>query len=297
MAKRILVVAQLALGDSHICKTQFLDKLSPALEVTVLCNEYNKFIFDKYDTCVENWPIARNRPIGTHLFNPTLNPGEYESVVLPSAHLLELLYARVRFKNRRLLVPCGKQFAQMQKNHSRLSYKGLERILIDASNWYELYQEFAEKVSLKFVGVAASKTNDRNSRRLAANNIKDRKRVVVCPHSNTRVKYKWLPDTLVMDIIERSKIDNAQIIIVSDQDLSKNLDLGQCDIFQPSEAISQLCDVDFDLGFFCDSFLSHFFANNVHKHYVYDSGVDRFHVKAKPPYAVMFDNISNEMWS
>ena len=272
-------------------------KLASSIEVTILCNEYNKFIFDEYETCVENWPIARNRPISRRLISSALNPAEYEAVVLPSAHLLELLFARLRFNNRLLLVPCGGQFAQMQKNESRMSYAGLEKIYIDASNWYELYQEFAEKINLKLVNDTAVQSSDKYPSGLDANNISGRKRILICPHSNIRVKYKWLPDALIMEIIKRGKIDGAQVIIVSDQDLSKTLDLSDCDILQPKQAVTQLSDVGFDRGFFCDSFLSHFFATNVRKHYVYDSRVDPFHEKAKPPGAVMFSNISDETWS
>jgi hypothetical protein len=289
----ILVIAQLALGDSEILRSQFLERLSCDIGVTVLCNSYNEFIFSAYERFIENWPIARNRPWGRRLFSRKIDPSRYNKIVLPSSHFRELLYARARFNNKKLLVAHGGHFFQMQKNDSKLSRIGLDSIELASDHWYSMYTEFAAKVNA-FFGESASKPAISRLEVLHRGSKYDD--VLVAPHSNDWVKYKWLPDSEVRRIVLAAKQYNLSVIIITDKQNGCRALVGdKVRLVTPQVAVESFSSQSFRVGFFCESFLAHFFAPKVRAQFIYDSGVDPFHKIAAPPSAVLFSSFNDSM--
>lgn len=287
---KVLVVAQLALGDSYILRENFLSVLPDDLEVTVLCHEYNQFIFTGYQLIIENWPIAVNRRWKWGVMFPSKKFDPFEHILIPSAHIRELIFARFRFKNSKLLVPKGNQFAKMQKNQNNLSYLGLDVLTLESGHWYELYTDFANAILKKF------KLQQKIVQGEPVNDVEYRNEIVLSPYSNLRVRYKWIPDAMVDLIIKDSLEKEREVILIADVEhrLEKHRMKGVV-FMTPSEAYKELDGKQFKTGYFCDSFMSHFFYNKVIAHRVFISRVDPFHRFAVPKHLEFIDN-SSDLW-
>lgn len=283
--KKVLIVAQLALGDSLILKKRGIKLVEQHIDVTILCNSYNEFIFKDYKKIIEDWPIAFNRNLDfSSIFYRNLKP-RFDDILIPSAHFKELLWARLRLDNKKIIIPSGNSFKKMQKNQSKFSQYGLKKINLKSTHWYELYNDFFKSYAA-LNGFETTYFEESSKINVFEDGI------ILSPYSRTRknrAEYKFIPRTFIEDIIRFGDKHNYKIYMIDFNKNEFNKKNNHVHITS-KEAYTKIRNNKFTFGFFCDSFMSHLFYKQIKNHYVYITKEDIFHRFAVPNDLIIFDN-------
>lgn len=274
--KTILVIAQLALGDSIVLIREFLQKIESSYETIILCNSYNYFLFEDYECIIEDWPISRRKV--KKFGNIYLNK-KYYGIALPSAHLREKIFARIRFPFQKLLIPTCSNLNLLARSNVSLFGNRLKFKLNDPKNHYEIYNQFA---------AALLNTETQNHQDTFINQMSKfvENDSIICPYSRGSGSYKNIPDEILIYIITNIIEHSSKIYFICDKSEGSNIKDKFCNqliFLSPQEGYKKLRNKKFKYGFFAESFFNHLMYGSVLNQYTFFTKIDPYHAIAAPP--------------